>query len=163
MGTQVPLLQRGTALRFSVHICCGQIARSIKMPLGRKVGIDPSNIVLDGDPALPSSIFGPCLLCPNGCMNQDATWHGGLRILYRTLRRYIHAVLLLLLLLGLGPRPRPHCARWGPSSPAQKGAQPPLFDPCLLWPNGRPSQLLLSTCTNGRPKTAENNKWCDAT
>jgi len=28
----------------------------------------------------------------------------------------------------------------------------PLFDPCLLWPNGRPSQLLLSSCTNGRPK-----------
>jgi len=22
----------------------------------------------------------------------------------------------------------------------------PLFGPCLLWPNGRPSQLLLTTC-----------------
>jgi len=104
----------------------------------------PSNILLDGDPALSSQkgggapqVFGPYPLCPNGCMDQDATWHGG------------------------RPRPRSHCARWGLSSPA-KGAQPPLFDPCLLWPNGRPSQLLLSTCTNGRPKTAEN-KWCDAT
>jgi len=30
--------------------------------------------------------------------------------------------------------------------PSQKGAQqPPIFGPCLLWPNGRPSQLLLST------------------
>jgi len=29
---------------------------------------------------------------------------------------------------------------------APKGAQqPPLFGPCLLWPNGRPSQLLLSS------------------
>jgi len=27
-----------------------------------------------------------------------------------------------------------------------KEAQPPFFGPCLLWPNGRPSQLLLSTC-----------------
>jgi len=28
-----------------------------------------------------------------------------------------------------------------------KGAQSPIFGPCLLWPNGRPSpQLLLSTC-----------------
>jgi len=27
-----------------------------------------------------------------------------------------------------------------------KGAQPPIFGPCLLWPKGRPSQLLLSTC-----------------
>jgi len=26
-----------------------------------------------------------------------------------------------------------------------KGAQPPIFGPCLLWPNGRPSQLLTST------------------
>ena len=27
-----------------------------------------------------------------------------------------------------------------------RGAQPPIFGPCLLWPNGRPFQLLLSTC-----------------
>jgi len=26
-------------------------------------------------------------------------------------------------------------------------APPPLFGPCLLWPNGRPSQLLLSSCS----------------
>jgi len=31
----------------------------------------------------------------------------------------------------------PHCARWGPSSSSPKGAQlPPIFGPCLLWPNG---------------------------
>jgi len=29
------------------------MARLIKMPLGRKVGLDPSDIVLDGDPAAP--------------------------------------------------------------------------------------------------------------
>ena len=47
---------------------------------------------------------------------------------------------------GGTPRPRRHCIRWGPSSP-QKGAhQPPLFGPFLLWPNGRPFQLLLSSC-----------------
>jgi len=33
-------------------------------------------------------------------------------------------------------RPRPHCVRWGPSSFPPKGAQPPIFGPCLLWPNG---------------------------
>jgi len=27
-----------------------------------------------------------------------------------------------------------------------KVAQPPISGPCLLWPQGRPSQLLLSTC-----------------
>ena len=47
------------------------------------------------------------------------------------------------------PYPRPHCARWGGTQLllAEKGTQePPLFGPCLLWPNGRPSQQLLSSC-----------------
>jgi len=122
--------------------------------------------MLDGDSARPSpksgrgpSLFGPCLLWPNGWMDHDGTWHGG------------------------GSRSRPHCARWGPSSPPRKGgralqfsahvhcgqtdgcikmppgieldlgpgdfvldgdptplpkkgAQPPVFGLCLLWPNG---------------------------
>jgi len=136
------------------------------MPLGMEVGLDPSDVVLDWDPAPPSQkggrppIFGPCLLWPNGCMNQDATWYGG------------------------RPQPRSHCARWGHSSPfpkrrhssssifswmdqdaawyegrprprpqcymgtqlpLPKGAQPPIFGLCHLWLNGRPSQILLST------------------
>jgi len=124
--------------------------------------------VLDGDTApLPKKgaeppyppIFGPCLLRPNGCMGQDATWYGGRPLVTR------------------------HCVRWGPSSPSPKAAQatsqfsanvrcgqtagwmktplgtevdlgsrrialdgvpairergtaapPPLFGPCLLWP-----------------------------
>jgi len=28
----------------------------------------------------------------------------------------------------------------------------PLFGPCLLWPNGRPSQLLLRSCLNCQVK-----------
>jgi len=36
------------------HICCGQMARWIKMPLGTKVGLGPVRIVLHGDPAPPS-------------------------------------------------------------------------------------------------------------
>jgi len=84
---------------FSAHICCGQMAGWIKMPLGEEVGLGPTDIVLGGDPAPHSPnghispIFGPCLLRPNGWMDQDATWtwYGG------------------------RPRHRPHCARWGPS------------------------------------------------
>jgi len=41
------------------------------MPLGMQVDLDPSDIVLDGDPALPPQkgtepppVFGPCLLWP---------------------------------------------------------------------------------------------------
>jgi len=30
--------------------------------------------------------------------------------------------------------------------PQEKGHRPPIFGPCLLWSNGRPSQLLLSFC-----------------
>jgi len=51
----------------------------------------------------PSPIFGQCLLWPNGWMDQDGTLHGG------------------------GPWSRPHCSGWGPSSPPQKGAEPPQF------------------------------------
>jgi len=53
----------------------------------------------------PRPILGPCLLWPNGWMDQDATWYGG------------------------RPRRRPHCVRWGPSSPPhRKGhSSPPTF------------------------------------
>jgi len=36
-----------------------------------------------------------------------------------------------------------------PAPPTERGtaAPPPLFGPCLLWTNGRSSQLLLSSCT----------------
>jgi len=89
------------------------------MTLGTQVGLGPGHIVLDGEPAPPSpkrgqsptQIFGPCLLWPNGWMNQDGTWHGD------------------------RPRSRPHCARWGPSTPPQKGTEPLIFGTCLLWPN----------------------------
>jgi len=29
-----------------------------------------------------------------------------------------------------------HCVTWGPSSPPRKGAEPPIFGPYMLWPNG---------------------------
>ena len=41
-------------------------------------------------------IFGPCLLWPNGCMDQDGTWHRG------------------------RPQPWGLCVRWGPSRPPPK-------------------------------------------
>ena len=53
------------------------------MPLGMEVGLSPGNFVLDGDQvptpkgAEPHPIFGPRLLWPNDCMEQDDTWYGG--------------------------------------------------------------------------------------
>jgi len=48
--------------------------------------------------------------------------------------------------VGLGPG---HIVLDGDRAPDGKGhsSPPPLFGPCLLWPNGCPSQLLLSSCT----------------
>jgi len=49
------------------------------MPLGMEVGLGPVDFVLDGDPAprpkghSPHPIFDPCLLWPNGWMDEDAT------------------------------------------------------------------------------------------
>ena len=87
------------------------------MPLGTEVGLGLRDIVFDVDPAtpkerahLPHPIFDPCLLWPNGWMDEDAAW-------YRS---------------DLDPG---HIVLDGVPPPA-KGAQhpPPLFGPCLLWP-----------------------------
>jgi len=58
-----------------------------------------------------SVIYGPCLLWPNGWMDQDATCYGS------------------------RPQSWPHCVRREPSSPCERGtAASLLFGPCLLWP-----------------------------
>ena len=48
------------------------------MKLGMEVGLGLGHIVLDGTHPSPkgaqSPIFGPCLLCPYGWIDQDATW-----------------------------------------------------------------------------------------
>jgi len=52
MGTQLPLPKRCEApKKFSAHMYCGQTAGWIKMALGVEVGLDQSDIVLDGDQA----------------------------------------------------------------------------------------------------------------
>jgi len=136
----------------------------LPLPIGTKVGVASCHIVLvsrgpnsstrGGGRSAPA--FGPCLLWPNGWMDQGGNWHGD------------------------RPRPRPHFARWGPGCPLQKrghplpkyhvycgqtagciriplgtevglglchivrwgpssprkGHRPPIFGQCLLWPNG---------------------------
>ena len=128
MGTQLPP-KRNTAHNFSAHVCCGQTAGWIKMPLGTEVGLGPGDIVLDDGLALPPQkkwarppIFGPCLLWPNSWMDQDATGYGG------------------------RPWPRPHCVRWRPSSSPKKGHSPPNFWPMSVVAKRSPSSATLSTC-----------------
>jgi len=45
--------------------------------------------------------------------------------------------------VGLGPG---DIVLDGAQLPRPKRGTPPIFGLCLLWPNGRPSQLLLSSC-----------------
>jgi len=102
-----PPLKEGTAPQFSAHVCCGQTAGWIKMPLGTMVGLGPGNIVRcrpsftpkghRPQGAQPPSNFGPCLLWPNGWMDQDATWYEG------------------------SSWPRPHCVTWDPAPPPKRG------------------------------------------
>ena len=55
MGTQLPSPKwvQAYSPQFSAHICCGQMAGWIKMPLGMEVGLGPGDFVLDVDPARP--------------------------------------------------------------------------------------------------------------
>ena len=147
----------------------------IKMRLGRKVGLSPRNIVLDGTPAaLPQkeaepSNFGQTIVAPNGCMDQDGTRYGGRP-------RPIDVVLdgdpALPQLKGARPPVSAHIycgqtAGWmkmplgtevdlgqghivldgdPAGSPAKGAHHPPLFSAHVYCNHGRPSQLLLSSC-----------------
>jgi len=155
MGTRLPQTKGGhsTPAPILAHVYCGQKWHS------------------------PIPIFGPCLLWPNGWMDEDATWYAG------------------------RPRPRRHVWDWDPAPPKKGRSTPPplfcpyvycgqtvgwikmpvgyggidlglghmvldgtsslppkwpqqhpFFGPYLLWPNGRPSPLLLSTVCNWNGK-----------
>ena len=108
-GDPVPFPQKGaeTPPQFSAHFYCGQTAACIKMPLGMELGLRPDDFVLDGDPVAPPQkggrtpqIFGPCLLRPNGWMDEAGTWHSG------------------------RPHRRRVCVRWGPNPLPQKRQSP---------------------------------------
>ena len=58
MGTQLPLPKKGAEPQFSAYVYFAQAAGWINMPLGKGVGVDTSDIVLDGDLASPSPEMG---------------------------------------------------------------------------------------------------------
>ena len=89
--TVCPMLSDRCPVLPVTFVYCGQTVGRIKMKLGVHVGAQP-----------PPLIFGPYLLRPNGCMDQDATWYGG------------------------RPRPRQLCVRGGPRSTLPKKGQSSL-------------------------------------
>jgi len=121
-----------TAPSISANVYCGQTVGWIKMKLGMEVGLGPGHIVLDGDSApLPQK----------GHSNPPNFWP-----MYLVAKRLNRSRCYLI--YGGRPRPRRHCVRWGPP-PKRGGAQQPrTFRPMSIVANGRPSQLLLSTCNN---------------
>ena len=101
MGTQLPLPKNGTSPQFSAHICDPKMDGWIKMSLRREVGLIPSDVALDGDPApLPKKggrappHFQPISIVAKRPDGSRCHLYGG------------------------KPRPRPHCARRGPSPPS---------------------------------------------
>jgi len=64
----------GGAPQFSAHFYCGQMAGCIEM-------LQPSRLCVRWGPSPLSKkgaeppIFGPRLLWPNGCIDQDVTWY----------------------------------------------------------------------------------------
>ena len=105
-----------------------------KMPLGREVSLGPGDIVLNEDPAplLKKGHSSPQFSAHVYC-GQTAGW----------IKMPLGAK------VGLGPG---HIVLDGDSAPPLRkeapAAPPPIFGLCRLSPNGRPSQLLLSTCPN---------------
>ena len=106
MGTRLPSPKRGQSPQFSVHVYCGPMAGWIKMPLSKEVGCSPSDIVRCGAPN-----FQPMSIATKRL--DGSRWH--------LVRRQASA--------------QQRCVKWGPSSPL-KGARPPVFGPCVSWPNG---------------------------
>jgi len=61
--------------QISAHVCCGQTAGWIKMPLGTKVGLCPGHIVLHGDSApLPKGAEPPPQFLAHVYWAQTAGW-----------------------------------------------------------------------------------------
>jgi len=75
VGDPAPL-PKGHSPQFSAHICCGQMAGWIKMPLGREVGLDPSEIVLDTTQLLLPKRGGraPPQFLAHFCCGQTTGW-----------------------------------------------------------------------------------------
>jgi len=102
------------------HVYCRQTGGWIKMPLGTKLGLDPGHIVLHWDPVTPAQKedrahqFSAHVYC-----GQTAGW----------------TKVVLGMAVGLVPG---HIVLDGDQVPPPKRGRhrPPIFVPCLFWPNG---------------------------
>ena len=117
MGPSSP--KKGHSPQFLVHVCCGQTAGWINMPLGTEIGLGPGHIVLDREPAAPpkrgTAASTPPPFSAHVCRGQTA---GSIKM-------------PLGMEIGLNPG---HIVLDGdPATPQRDRA--PIFGPCVLWPN----------------------------
>jgi len=114
----IGLLSQTCSMRYSIGTIFSQLLKSeYSIMFLHKFQFKIESIHIEHRPFLLYSspkkgwhtppIFSPCLMSPNGWMDQDPTRYGG------------------------RPWLRRHCVRWGPSSPP-KGAQPPNFRPMSI-------------------------------
>jgi len=95
------------------------MAAWIKTSLGMELGLDPGNFLLDGDPSPPQKWAGPPFqFSAHFYCGQTA---GCIKIPLGTE-------------VGLGPDDI--VLDRDPAPLPKKGAEPPIFGPRLLWPNG---------------------------
>ena len=147
---------RGTARLFSAHVYCGQTAGWMNTPLDTEVDLGSDHIVLDGDPAPPvrKGHSTPPLFSAHDYCGQRAGWmktpHGtsadlgpGHIVLDgdpapppRKRGTSASPSFQPMSMAWRWARPRRLCHRWRPSSPSDKGAQPPIFGHCPLWLKG---------------------------
>ena len=100
------------------------------MKLGTQVGLGLGHIVLDGNRALP----------PLKRHSSPNSRPMDVRCGQRAGR------IKMSLGMEVGLIPGDFVIDGDAALPRQIGGTAPNFGPCLLWPNGRPSQLLLSSC-----------------
>jgi len=128
-GPRSPSLKVVEPPKFSAHICFGQMARWIKMPLGIEVDHDPSDIVLHEDPT-PCSQKGdraPPQFSAHVYCGQISAW---IKMPLGTMVGLVPGNIVL---------------HGDPAPPPNRGTHP-NFRLMFIASNGRPSQLLLSTC-----------------
>jgi len=76
-GDPAPSPKRGRSPQFSAHICCGEMAGWMKMPLGTEIGLCSGHIVLEGDDPAPPPPMGHSSLrfSAHICYDQTAGWN----------------------------------------------------------------------------------------
>jgi len=138
-ASSLPSKKGGHSPQLFARVCCDQTVGWIKMPLGTEAGLGPGHIVLVADPGPPKNGHSPHFSALVYC-GQTAGW---IKRPFSTKVSLSPGYTLCYMGTQLTVR-------------LKKGHSPSsIFGPCLLSPNGRPSQLLLSACsfTHGKLMT----------